>query len=130
MPRCSVILFAITMLGLTGCSNHAAQPATPPTAPSLAGPISVPAAAMAGNVQQVQAPLYPPEAKAQKKQGTVILHAIIGKDGSVRDVTVISGPELFREAAVRAVQQWKYKPYHFMGKVVDVDTTITVNFRL
>ncbi len=85
---------------------------------------------MAGLAQAVTPPLYPPEAKAEKKQGTVVLHAIIGKDGSIRDLKVISGPEIFRDAAVRAVEQWKYKPYRLMGRPVEVDTTITVNFRL
>jgi protein TonB len=85
---------------------------------------------MAGMAEEVKAPLYPPEAKAERKQGTVILHAIIGRDGSIRDLKVISGPEMFRDAAVRAVQQWKYKPYRLMGRTVEVDTTITVNFRL
>ena len=123
------MLFIVASV-LSGCANHAVQPATPPTAPAVQGPVSVAGGVMAGMQQQVIPPLYPAEAKADKKEGTVILHAIIGKDGSIKDLRVISGPEMFRDSAVRAVQQWKYKPYRLMGQPVDVDTTITVNFRL
>jgi protein TonB len=76
------------------------------------------------------APVYPPEAKRARIQGTVVLAAVIGKDGRIKGLNVISGPSMLVDAAVGAVQQWRYRPYVLQGEPVEVDTTITVNFNL
>jgi len=83
-----------------------------------------------GMVVHRVAPVYPPEAKRARIQGTVVLAAIIGKDGKIKNLNVISGPSMLVDAAVGAVQQWRYRPYVLQGEPVDVDTTITVNFNL
>ena len=75
-------------------------------------------------------PLYPVAAKQQGIQGTVLLNAVIGTDGTVRELRVIDGHQLLAPAAIEAVKRWKYKPYCVKGKPVEVETTITVNFRL
>ncbi len=75
-------------------------------------------------------PVYPPEAKAQGISGSVVLHAIIGRDGSVQSLAVVSGNSLLSEAALVAVKTWVYKPYLLNGQPTEVDTTITVNFNL
>src|SRR6185437_10438975 len=75
-------------------------------------------------------PVYPAIAKAAKIQGTVVLHAIIGKDGVVRKVEFVSGPPLLMTAAMDAVRQWSYKPTLLNGKPVEVDTTVSVIFAL
>lgn len=76
-------------------------------------------------------PVYPPEAKAARVQGSVVLGAIIGKDGAVQSLRVISSPSpLLEQAAMDAVKQWKYRPYLLNGNPVEVDTQITVNFVL
>jgi protein TonB len=59
-----------------------------------------------------------------------VLRAIIGKDGSVAELQVVSGHPLLVKAAVDAVRQWRYKPTLLNGEPVEVDTTITVSFRL
>jgi len=59
----------------------------------------------------------------------VVVHAIIGKDGKVKNVVVVAGPALLRHAAVDAVGQWKYRPYLVNGQPTEVDTTIMVNFQ-
>ena len=77
-------------------------------------------------------PLYPPAAKAAGIEGRVILHAIIGIDGRPLSIVVRNSqidPELAR-AAVEAVSQWRYRPTLLNGEPVEVDTTITVNFKL
>jgi len=83
-----------------------------------------------GMVVHRVAPVYPPEAKRARIQGTVVLAAVIGKDGKIKNLNVISGPSLLVDAAIGAVQQWRYKPYVLLGEPVEVDTTITVNFNL
>lgn len=83
-----------------------------------------------GMVIHKVAPVYPPEAKRARVQGTVILAAIIGKDGRIKNLQVVSGPSALADAAVGAVQQWRYRPYILLGEPVEVDTQITVNFNL
>jgi periplasmic protein TonB len=80
-------------------------------------------------VRQIQ-PLYPQIAKTAHVQGTVILHAIIAKDGSVQELQYISGPALLMRSAMDAVHQWKYQPTLLNGEPVEVDTTISVVFTL
>lgn len=76
------------------------------------------------------APTYPPEAGRARIQGTVVLVAVIGKDGSVQDVQVESGLPLLAQAAIDAVKQWRYKPYLLNGEPVEVASRITINFAL
>jgi protein TonB len=88
-----------------------------------------------GNVQAAKMvrqsqPMYPQIAKTAHVQGTVILHAIIAKDGSVQELQYISGPALLMRSAMDAVRQWKYQPTLLNGEPVEVDTTISVVFTL
>ena len=88
-----------------------------------------------GNVQaallvnKVQ-PVYPPLARQTRISGTVRLHAIISKSGTIQELTVISGHPLLVRAALDAVQQWRYRPTLLNGEPVEVDTTIDVIFSL
>jgi TonB family protein len=75
-------------------------------------------------------PEYPQDAKAQGIQGTVILHAIIAKDGSVQDLYLDEGQCLLTQSAMKAVRQWRYSPTTLDGKPVEVDTTIQVVYTL
>lgn len=73
-------------------------------------------------------PEYPQIARLAGVQGEVKLHAIIARDGTIQSLSVTSGPEMLREAALRAVTQWRYRPYILNGETVEVETVITVNF--
>ncbi|HEX3544423.1 MAG TPA: energy transducer TonB [Candidatus Acidoferrum sp.] len=75
-------------------------------------------------------PMYPPLARQTRISGTVRLHAIIAKNGSVEQLEVISGHPLLVQAALDAVRQWKYQPTTLNGENVEVDTTIDVIFSL
>lgn len=75
-------------------------------------------------------PVYPKIALEARLAGTVRLHAIIGTDGDVRRLEVISGPPLLAKAALDAVRLWRYRPTILDGIPVEVETTITVNFVL
>jgi TonB family protein len=76
-------------------------------------------------------PEYPELAKIRHANGSVLLHAVIGKDGRVEQlVPIASTAPMFTDAAIRSVKQWKYSPYLLNGEPVGVDTIITVNFAL
>ena len=85
--------------------------------------------AQANLVYQVP-PVYPPIAKTAHISGTVVLHCIIGQDGTVQNLQYISGPPLLMQSAMDAVRQWRYKPMMLNGEPVRVDTTVTVVFTL
>ncbi|MFZ0705015.1 MAG: energy transducer TonB [Candidatus Korobacteraceae bacterium] len=80
-------------------------------------------------IHQVK-PSYPPLARQARIQGMVVLQAVIGKDGNIQNLKVVSGHPMLAPAALEAVKQWKYKPYYLNGEPVEVDTTINVNFTL
>jgi len=75
-------------------------------------------------------PAYPALARQMRVQGSVELLANIGKDGSITKVTLISGDSVLAHAAMDAVKQWKYKPYYLDDQPVEIQTQITVNFKL
>lgn len=75
-------------------------------------------------------PDYPEAARRQNIQGSVVLEVRIGADGSVQDVRVASGPPLLAQAASDAVKQWKFKPHLVNGSPVEMQTMVTLNFRL
>jgi TonB family protein len=88
-----------------------------------------------GNVAAAQlihkvTPVYSDEAKRARVEGTVSIHAIISKDGSVRDAQIIQGRCVLAEPALDAVKKWRYKPTLLEGKPVEVDTMIQVMFQL
>ena len=80
-------------------------------------------------VRRVQ-PEYPVIARAIHLSGTVRIHAIIGVDGRVREVRVLSGSPILAKAAEAAVWQWIYEPTRLNGEPVEVETFVTVNFVL
>jgi TonB family protein len=80
-------------------------------------------------VRQVK-PQYPSMARETRVEGDVVLEAVIGKDGTVRDLKAISGPAMLVGPAIRAVRQWRYKPYLLNGQPVEVETDIKLQFRL
>jgi TonB family protein len=118
------------------------SPAADPKALSAIGsaPVAVPKAAdqvlkisqgvSEGLVLKRVQPRYPAQAMQARIEGAVVLQATIRKDGSVSNLKTLSGDGILARAATEAVQQWKYKPYYLNGEPVEIQTTITVNFRL
>lgn len=80
-------------------------------------------------VKYVQ-PIYPPIARATHIQGEVLLSAVINKNGEIVGVQVLRGSPLLTQAAVAAVEQWRYRPYILNGDPIEVRTEITVHFQL
>jgi TonB family protein len=75
-------------------------------------------------------PRYPRLAVQTRQSGTVVLHAIISRDGRINELEVVSGSPFFVQAALDAVRQWRYRPTMLNGEPVEVETTITVQFLL
>jgi len=75
-------------------------------------------------------PMYPSLARQTRLSGTVRLHAIIAKDGTIQSLDVVSGPPLLQASALEAVKQWRYQPTLLNGEPVEVETTIDVIFSL
>jgi protein TonB len=74
-------------------------------------------------------PEYPTAAKANHVRSVVTLAVTIGKDGTIRDVQVVSGRAELTAAAVDAARQWRFRPYQFLGRPVEIQTTAQFNFR-
>jgi len=75
-------------------------------------------------------PVYPEEAEKQRIEGTVILHTVIGQDGTIQGVEPKSGPAPLVAAAANAVRQWRYTPSSVGGQPVEAEEDITITFRL
>ena len=75
-------------------------------------------------------PSYPMLARQMKVQGAVILQALVGRDGQIQDLRVISGPPILATAAREAVKQWHFKPHYEGAQAVETQAKITVNFTI
>jgi protein TonB len=107
-----------------GAGNAPPPPKVTPKRVTVGG--NVQAARLVNRVQ----PLYPPLARQTRISGTVKLHAIIGKNGAVEQLQVVSGHPLLVQSALDAVRQWRYQPTLLNGDPVEVDTEIDVIFSL
>lgn len=114
-------------IGCIPLDNAHPQPAIPrPPTPSIVHVTHIDPALL---LQRVE-PAYPPLARQIRREGPVELHAIIAIDGSVRSLQVLEGDAFFYQSALDAVSQWRYKPTTLNGLPVEVDTHITVIYRL
>ena len=127
MGRIFAVYLAVVLLtvSFTSAQEKTEPPAKPPVQRVVQGGNVV----AASNIKKVS-PKYPKEARKKRIQGVVRLHAIIGKDGSISDLQVVSGDPILTKAAMEAVRQWKYRPTLLEGRPVEVDTTIDVIFTL
>ena len=92
--------------------------------------LSVPAHVMQENLLNRVIPVYPEAAKKARIQGTVVLSAVISKNGNVANLLVLSGPDELQQSSIDAVRQWTYKPYLLNGNPVEVKTTVNVVYSL
>jgi protein TonB len=94
------------------------------------GPVRVSGMVVEGMLIRKTVPVYPPIAKAVRAEGTVVLGAVIARDGTIQNLHVISGHPMLQQAALDAVRTWRYRPYLLSGEPVEVETTINVIFKL
>lgn len=118
--------------GIISSVPTAAPPPPPPPKEKPATPqrIRVGGNVQAANLIRKIMPVYPPLAKQARVQGVVKFQAVIGKDGTIQNLQLLSGHPLLVPAATEAVKQWLYKPTLLNGEPVEVITQIDVNFTL
>jgi TonB family protein len=104
--------------------------ATPPEPTPNPDRIRMGGAVMQQKLESQTKPMYPPLAREARIAGVVILEAVVGKEGNVQEVRVVSGHPLLQQSAVDAVSQWRYQPTLLNGVPMEVVTTITVTFSL
>ena len=109
-------------------SNVFNAQAKPDVKPSK--PIVVSAGVVEGMLIQKSAPTYPAIARSARVSGTVKLEATISKTGTIKNLRVLSGPDMLRPAAVDAVRTWRYKPYKLNNEPVEIESSINVIFSL
>jgi TonB family protein len=135
--RRAAMVVASTALGLVVCGSTLAMAIhVNPDAEgdhnqaAKAPPLSIPSGVMEANILTKANPIYPVAAKKAKIQGRVVLQAVIGKDGKIENLRVVSGPKQLQQSALDAVRQWTYKPYLLNGYPVELETTINVVYSL
>jgi len=122
-----------TLGGIIGSVPTAAPPPPPvkkEEKPATPQRIRVGGQVQAANLIRKVTPVYPQLAKSARIQGVVRFTAIIGKDGTIQNLQLVTGHPLLVEAARQAVSQWQYKPTLLNGEPVEVVTQIDVNFTL
>jgi periplasmic protein TonB len=108
---------------------------SPPSIPQVhppkpKGPIRISEGVAAGQLVVPIRPVYPAIGLATRTQGTVVVAATISTEGRIENLRVVSGPPLLVNAAVDAIRDARYRPYMLNGAPVEVETTISVVFRL
>ena len=133
-----VILAACAALALVTCGSalalgmhaNAASGGSDSNASKPHKQLTVSADEMQQNILTKAVPVYPPAAKKARIQGKVVLDAVIGTDGNIESLRVISGPQELQQSALDAVRQWTYKPYLLNGDPVEVETTVNIIYNL
>jgi len=87
-------------------------------------------AVRAPQLRQTLTAAYPALGQHSRVQGSVVLEAVIGTDGGIEGLRVISGPSILSNAAQQAVREWRFKPYLQDGRPVETKCTVTVNFSI
>jgi protein TonB len=113
-------------------SGTGATGLTAPPPPAIAEPPAAPLR-VGGDIKEPKrlegpSPTYPVVARAARMEGTVLLEAVIGKDGLVKDVRILRSAAMFDEAAVAAVRQWRYTVPMLNGQPIEVVMTVNVHF--
>jgi TonB family protein len=129
------LMFLFAANGAFAQESQTGNSAPPPaTAPQNTGSppkrLRVGGNVMTAKLIRQPLPIYPSEAKKAHIEGTVLLHVIIAKDGTIGELQFVSGPPMLMKAAMDAVSQWRYQPTLLAGEPVDIDTTISIVFTL
>jgi TonB family protein len=105
-------------------------PRLPEPLTASSGRLRIPGPVQQAKLKTSVPPQYPALARQARIQGTVKLHAVVGKSGTIENLSVISGHPLLVPAALEAVKQWVYEPTAVNGEPIAVETDIEVNFSL
>src|ERR1019366_9371956 len=129
-PSAGIGAAGMEALGGNGTVNNVFNGQGQPRVRAVAGKLTVSAGVAVGLLVHKTQPTYPPIAKAARVSGTVVLQGTISKTGSLETLRVVSGPPMLRQAALEAVQTWRYRPYMLSNVPTEVDTTVNVVFAL
>jgi TonB family protein len=127
------IVGACALVALVTCASALAlrmDVTEPPTQGPSTNPKSINVKADALTIVSKVSPVYPAEAKTKRVQGSVVMAAVIGKDGEVENLHAVSGPDALQKSALDAVKRWRYKPFLLNGDPIEVNTTIKVIYTL
>jgi len=116
--------------GVIGSIGNEVARFVPPPPPPTVTRHPLTSRMMEGNLVHRVQPEYPYTAKMAHIQGTVVLRAIISKEGTIENLQVVRGHPMLVKAAIDAVRQWRYRPYILNDSPVEVETEVTVNFIL
>jgi protein TonB len=94
------------------------------------GPLHVSRGVSEGMLLAPIRPVYPAIAKAAHVEGSVVVEAVISRKGTIESLHLVSGPAMLQNAALDAIREARYQPYRLNGEPTEVQTTITVNFRM
>jgi protein TonB len=106
-----------------------ARPIMPIAPVTVTGPVRISRMSEGDLVHKI-VPTYPPLARSARIQGTVVLQAMISKQGTIENLRLLSGHPMLAPAAIEAVTHWRYRPYILNNEPVEVETQITLNFSL
>ena len=128
VPRAGTLLASSKSPAMARADRSNPPPAATPQTP----PVKEPTVAAQGQMEFVKyvRPHYPEDARNRHIEGTVVLSAVVARDGTVKGIKPVSGDPSLLKAAETAIRDWVYRPYQINGRPVDVDTEIVINFAL
>jgi periplasmic protein TonB len=116
--------------GMPNLFDGGTRPVQPVAAPpTVTRPLHVSHMSEGNLIRKVQ-PAYPQLARTARIQGSVVLQAVISKEGAIENLKVLTGHPMLVQSAIDAVRQWRYRPYILNGDPIEVETQIVVNFSL
>jgi len=125
---------ALPVIGITSGGNDKAISGLMDSAGSVRTPVlrtvKISQGVSQGLLLKKVAPDYPMQARQLRVEGAVQLEATVSKEGNVTGVKVLGGHPILARAATDAIKRWKYKPYLLNGQPVEIETQITINFKL
>jgi TonB family protein len=120
----------VTVAEIPGNANRSTKATTTVASPATNAAEREPLPASASELRQPLDSTYPLLGQRSRVQGSVVLEAVVGTDGVIENLRVLSGPSILTAAAQQAVRQWRFKPYLQNGQAVETKARITVNFTI
>jgi protein TonB len=137
-----VVLLAGSLCGFAG-QDQSASPSPTPTPSPTATPspsrkgfvpgtnrIRISSGVADSLIRHKVDPVYPREARKNYITGDVLLRIIIGREGTVTNLEVVQGDPILVESAVKAVKQWKYRPFILNGEAIEAETTVKIQYHM
>jgi len=135
-----VVLLAGSSWGFAG-QDHSASPSPTPTPSPTATPsrkgfvpgtnrIRISSGVADSLIRHKVDPVYPWDAKVNHITGDVLIRIIIDQQGNVSNITVIRGDPILIESAIKAVKQWKYRPYILNGEAIEAESVVKIQYHM